>query len=103
MGGGFCVACWFALRFLVPAPSQIFSLLYGVITPSVIRTIAPYSVHRYGTIFDYRYTYWSLAIVDTTLQLCGDTRSASRVFKPLDVWAEDLRSSFAWLLSLSDW
>ena len=40
-------------------------------------------------------------MLDTTLQLCVVYEIASRVFRPLDVWAHDVRSSFVWLVSLS--
>jgi type IV secretory pathway VirB2 component (pilin) len=40
-------------------------------------------------------------VLDTTLQLCVVYEIASRVFKPLDVWASDVRGNYAWLLALS--
>jgi hypothetical protein len=92
---GLLFVLWYRRR------ARFFPFFTALITLSVIRTIVLYSVHRYGTIFDYRYTYWSLAILDTMLQLCVVYEVASRVFRPLDVWAEDVRSSFVWLVSLS--
>jgi hypothetical protein len=92
---GLLFVLWYRRR------ARVFPFFTTLITLSVIRTIVLYSVHRYGTVFDYRYTYWSLAILDTTLQLCVVYEVASRVFRPLDVWAEDVRSSFVWLASLS--
>jgi hypothetical protein len=67
----------------------------------VIKTVILYFVNLYGTKSDYAYAYWSLAILDMTLQLCVVYEVASLVFRPLNVWAEDVRSSFVWLISLS--
>jgi hypothetical protein len=92
---GLLFVLWYRRR------ARVFPFFTALVTLNVIRTIVLYFVHRYGTILDYRYTYWSLAIIDTMLQLCVVYEIASRVFRPLDVWAEDVRSSFVWLVSLS--
>ena len=64
---------------------------------SVIRTIALYFVLRHGTKDSYFYTYWSLAILDVALQLGIVYEIASRVFRPVGVWARDVRESpFGW-------
>jgi hypothetical protein len=77
-----------------------FPFLTSLITLNVMRTIALYIVRHYGTEANYGYTYWSLAIIDTLLQLGVVYEVASKVFRPLEVWAPDLRSNFAWLASL---
>jgi len=58
-------------------------------------------VLHYGTKDWYFYTYWSLTVLDTILQLCVVYEIASRVFRPLDVWGNDVQNNFLWLLSLS--
>jgi hypothetical protein len=78
---------------------------------SVIRTIVLYCVlnhgtrnsyfYSYGTRNSYFYTYWSLAMLDTMLQLGIVYEIASRVFRPVGVWAPDVRGSFTWMLGLS--
>jgi hypothetical protein len=68
---------------------------------SVIRTIALYFVLRYGAKGTYFNTYWSLAILDAVLQLGIVYEIASRVFRPVGVWARDVRKSFFWLAGLS--
>jgi hypothetical protein len=78
-----------------------FPFFTTLVTLIVVKTIVLYFVNRYGTKNDYAYTYWTLAILDMTLQLCVVYEVASLVFRPLDVWAEDIRSSFVWLISLS--
>jgi hypothetical protein len=67
----------------------------------VIKTVILYLVNAYGTKSGYAYTYWTLSILDMMLQLCVVYEVASLVFRPLDVWAEDIRSSFVWLISVS--
>jgi hypothetical protein len=78
-----------------------FPFFTALITLIVIKTIVLYFVLHYGTKDCYFYTYWSLTVLDTTLQLCVVYELASLVFRPLDAWASDLRSSFVWLVSLS--
>ncbi len=68
---------------------------------SVLRTIVLYFVHSYGTKDSYFYTYWLLAILDTMLQLGIVYEIASRVFRPVGVWAGDVRGSFLWMVGLS--
>jgi hypothetical protein len=68
---------------------------------SVIRTIVLYFVLNYGTTESYFYFYWSLAIFDTVLQLGIVYEIASRVFRPVGVWAPDVRGSFIWMVGLS--
>jgi hypothetical protein len=67
---------------------------------SVIRTIVLYFVLNYGKA-GYFNTYWSLAILDTILQLGIVYEIASRVFRPVGVWARDVRGSFIWMVGLS--
>jgi hypothetical protein len=68
---------------------------------SVIRTLVLYCVLKHGTTSCYFYTYWSLAMLDTMLQLGIIYEIASRVFRPVGVWAPDVRGSFSWMLGLS--
>ncbi len=67
---------------------------------SVIRTIVLYFVLNYEKA-GYFNTYWSLAILDTILQLGIVYEIASRVFRPVGVWARDVRGSFIWMVGLS--
>jgi hypothetical protein len=78
-----------------------FPLFTSLIAMYVGRTIILFFVYRYGSKDDYFYTYWSLAFVDVVLQLAVVYEIASHVFRPTGKWAEDLRWSFVWLLSLS--
>ena len=68
---------------------------------SPTRTVILYFVLHYGTEQSYLSTYWSLTILDTMLQFAVVYEISSRVFRPLDVWAQDVRSSFVWLVGLS--
>jgi hypothetical protein len=81
--------------------AQGFPFFTALTMLSVLRTIALYILLSYGTEKGYFYTYWSLAIIDTMLQLCIIYEIASRVFRPVGVWAADVRGSFLWMLGLS--
>jgi hypothetical protein len=81
--------------------AERFPFFTALITLNVIRTIILYLVLRYSTRDGYFYSYWSLSVLDTILQLCVVYEVASRVFRPLDVWAHDVRGSFVWLFGLS--
>src|SRR5579859_1544394 len=81
--------------------AERFPFFSALITLNVIRTIVLYLVSRYSTKEGYFYSYWSLAVLDTILQLCVVYEIASRVFRPMDDWAHEVRSSFVWLLGLS--
>jgi hypothetical protein len=81
--------------------AKLFPFFTTLILTNVLRTITLYVVVRHGTKDDYFYTYWSLAVLDTILQLCIAYEMASHVFRPLGVWTSDARKSFSWLLILS--
>ncbi len=78
-----------------------FPFFTALVALSPTRTTLLYCVLHYGTERSYFYTYWSLAIIDTMLQFGVVYEISSRVFRPLDVWAQDVRSSFVWLVGLS--
>jgi hypothetical protein len=78
-----------------------FPFFTSLILLNVVRTVVLYLVLHYGSKGGYFYTFWSLAILDVMLQLGVVYEVASRVFRPLDVWAPDVRGNFLWLLNLS--
>ena len=78
-----------------------FPFFTALVALNATRTTLLYCVLHYGTKRSYFYTYWSLAIIDTMLQFGVVYEISSRVFRPLDVWAQDVRSSFVWLVGLS--
>jgi hypothetical protein len=81
--------------------AKLFPFFTILIATNILRTIALYMVLHYGTKDSYFYTYWSLAVLDTVLQLCIAYEMASHVFRPMGVWTLDVRKSFSWLLGLS--
>ena len=72
-------------------------MFIALISLGATQTIVLYLVRAYGTSYGYYGTYWTLALSNTLLQLCVAYEVGSRVFRPLNVWAEDLRSSFLWM------
>jgi hypothetical protein len=81
--------------------ARIFPFFTSLITLNVVRTMVLYLVLHYGTRDGYFFSFWSLGILDVMLQLGVIYEVASRVFRPLDVWAPDVRGSFLWVLNLS--
>lgn len=71
------------------------------IASSVARTIVLFLISHYGGRAAYYYTYWTLAALDTMLQFAIVYEMYSKVFRPLGVWAPDVRQAFLWLLSSS--
>lgn len=80
---------------------KAFPFFTAFIASNVLRTIALYAIAHSGTKAAYFYTYWYLAILDVSLQLCVVYELASCIFRPLGVWAKDVRHSFIGLGSLS--
>jgi hypothetical protein len=78
-----------------------FPLFTALAMLCVIRAVVMYFVLRHGSRQTYFVTYWSLAVVDTMLELGIVYEIASRVFRPVGVWARDVRGSFLWLVGLS--
>src|ERR1700733_1049259 len=81
--------------------ARTFPLFTAFIFANILRTVALYLIARFGTKATYFYTYWYLAIFDVVLQLCVAYELASGIFRPLGMWAKDVRRSFVWLGSLS--
>jgi hypothetical protein len=78
--------------------TRAFPLFTALIALNVVRTAALYFVLQHGTKHSYFYTYWSLATLDTVLQLCVVYEMSSHVFRPLGDWARDVRTSVVWLI-----
>jgi hypothetical protein len=92
---GLLFVLWYRRR------AKEFPFFTVLVALSPTRTIVLYLLFHYGTKSSYFHTYWSLTMIDTVLQLCVVYEISSRVFRPLDVWAQDVRSSFVWLMGLS--
>ena len=78
--------------------AKTFPFFTTLISANIVKTIALYLVFHHGTKASYFYTYWCLAVVDVVLQLCVIYEMSSRVFRPLGLWARDLRYGFVWVV-----
>jgi hypothetical protein len=78
-----------------------FPFFTTLITLNVARSVVLFVILHYFTRRTYSYFYWSLTVLDTTVQLAVVYEIASRIFRPLHVWATDLRFSFVYLVLLS--
>jgi hypothetical protein len=81
--------------------AKAFPFFTSLVTLNVARTVVLYLIFNYGSKQTYFNTFWSLGLLDVILQLGVVYEVASRVFRPLNVWAPDVRSSFLWLLNIS--
>jgi hypothetical protein len=73
----------------------------ALIVETILQTIILFFTYRYASSERYFYTYWTLAVVDTALQIALAYELARHVFQPLGVWAKDVRKSFAVLIAVS--
>ena len=74
-----------------------FPIFTTFILTNVLRTIALYFAESLGTKATYFYTFWSLGILDTLLQISVVYEMYALTFRPLGVWARDTRPAFKWL------
>jgi hypothetical protein len=86
---------WFRRR------ASAFPFFTTYITANIARTIVLYLVLHFGSKASYFYTFWSLSVVDTVLQLCVVYEISSRIFRPSGSWARDVRGSGLTLVCLS--
>lgn len=78
-----------------------FPIFTAWIASNVVRTVVLAAlVHRAGRM-TYYYTYWSLAVIDAALQFGIVYEMYSLTFRPLGVWARDVRKAFKWLFASS--
>ncbi len=77
-----------------------FPVFTTLIAFDVVREIALYFTLRLGSPQTYFYVFWSLASVDMMLQLGVVAELFGHVFRPLGVWAPDVRRSFALLAGI---
>jgi len=79
----------------------VFPIFTAFVVSNIGRTVALGLVELYGTKASYFYTYWSLAILDTLLQLSVVYEMYSLTFRPRGGWADDLRGALVWLIAVS--
>jgi len=75
-----------------------FPIFTTLISANIARTIVLFLIEQHGTKANYFYTYWSLAVLDVTLQLGVVYEMTSLIFRPLGAWASDIkRSLVVWI------
>jgi len=75
-----------------------FPIFTAFIFMNVLRTIVLYFTESLGTKATYFYTFWSLGILDTLLQISVVCEMYALTFRPLGGWARDTRPVFKWLV-----
>lgn len=76
-----------------------YPLFSALILSDIARTAILYTVYQSGTPQNYYTWYWSMAILDTTLQFGVLYEVASIVFRPGGAWARDVRGGWLRLLA----
>ncbi len=89
---GFVGHCALLAILLLRKRYKALPIFTAFVVMNVVRTIALYVVR--GSKDQYFYAYWSLAILDVALQLLLAFELGTHVFRPLGVWAPDVRRSF---------
>jgi len=75
-----------------------FPIFSAFILSNIVRTVALYFVEQHGSKASYFYTFWSLGLLDTGLQLAVVYEMYFCTFRPLGQWARDIRGALSWLL-----
>ena len=78
-----------------------FPIFTALISFNILRSIALYLTLRLTSSGTYFYTYWTLALLDVALQLAIVFELAAQVFRPLGVWAPQVRQGFILAASAS--
>lgn len=76
-----------------------FPFFSSLIITNILRTAILYFVRSSGSRSDYFYAFWSLAILDTGLQILVVYEVSAKTFRPLGVWATDVRGRFLGVLA----
>jgi len=78
---------------------QRFPLFTAFVLWNLVRTVILFFVFRLGTTHAYYYTFWSCAVVGTLLQFGIIYELYAQTFRPLGIWAPDIRKAFLGLIS----
>ncbi len=84
--------------------TRSFPLFTALIAANILKTTMLYLIYpraQTGYSYAYFYTYWGFAVLDVLLQLAVAYEIASHVFRPVGVWASDLRTHLIWLILFS--
>lgn len=98
---GFGAHCSLLLVLLVRKRFRQFPMFTSLIMVDIARTVILYFVRTYGTSSNYFYTFWSLGVLDTVLQLSVVYEMYAHTFRPLGAWASDVRTDFIRVLAIA--
>jgi hypothetical protein len=86
---------------LVRRRATSFPAFTSLIGLNILRTVILYFVLGHATHLAYFYAYWVFGFTDMAIQLAIVYELAAHVFRPLGVWAKDVRQSFFIILPTS--
>jgi hypothetical protein len=78
-----------------------FPIFTSLIAFGIARAVGLFFVTRYGSAQAYFYGYWTLGILDVTLQFLVVYEAASQIFCPGGRWAPGVRRTFLWIIAVS--
>ncbi len=90
--------CGLLAVLLIRRRATSFPAFTSLIALNILRTIVLYFTSTHASSDAYFYTYWTLGFADVALQLVIAYELATHVFRPLGIWAPDVRRSFAIIL-----
>lgn len=91
---GFAGYAALLLVLLIRGRARKFPLFTCYFAANIVQTVTLYLVLRNGSQTTYFYVYWVFKLLETILQLCVFYEIAGIVFRPLGVWAHDIRQRF---------
>ncbi len=98
---GFSEHCALLAVLLFRRRAGSFPVFTTLIAVNILRTGILYSTLRFGSSESYFYAYWTFGMLDVALQLAVIYEVAAHVFRPMGVWAPEVRRFFAGLAAAS--
>ncbi len=68
-----------------------FPAFTSLILLNVVRSTALFLIRKFGTPFEYFYTFWGMAALDAVIQVVVGYEVAAKVFRPVGEWAADIK------------
>ncbi|MBB6143212.1 hypothetical protein HNQ77_001156 [Silvibacterium bohemicum] len=83
---------------IVRSRAQQFPIFTTFVLSNLVRTVVLFFILKFGSRHTYYYTFWSLGALDTLLQFGIVYEMYAKTFRPLGVWASDVRRAFLSLI-----
>jgi hypothetical protein len=98
---GFLVDLILLAVLFVRKRTSSFPAFTSLVLLNVVRSTALFLIRKFGTPFEYFYTFWGVAVLDTGIQVAVGYEVATKVFRPAGKWAEDIKTRLLLWCALS--